>query len=125
MEDFSIPFYLLGDGFKMLYVTLALAAAAYDGYVLIEEPENFQHPSSMELMLRGLVNIAKEGEKCQLFMSTHNEELIKKLLALCEEANIDLRVFRLELKRGELKSVAYDLEEAKACVEDLGADLRG
>ncbi|RLI84382.1 MAG: hypothetical protein DRP01_08110, partial [Archaeoglobales archaeon] len=47
-ETGRVPMYAMGDGFKSAYVTLAFLMNIENGYIIYEEPENYQHPSSRE-----------------------------------------------------------------------------
>ncbi len=120
-ENGRVPLYAMGDGFKSAYVTLAFLMNIENGYIIYEEPENYQHPSSRELVVRGICESAKRN---QIFVSTHSIELIDEILDMAE---MDVRFFVLELDQttGKLSYYSFDAESAKFRRRELEADLRG
>jgi len=111
----------MGDGFKSAYVTLAFLMNIENGYIIYEEPENYQHPYSRELIVRGICESAKRN---QTFISTHSIELIDEILDIAE---VDVRFFVLELDQttGKLSYYSFDTESAKFRRRELESDLRG
>ena len=123
-EDGKVPIYTMGDGFKCAYTILAYLMTVENGYIICEEPENYQHPSSRELIIRGLCEAAKRN---QVFISTHSLELIDEILNVAEDENIDVMFFTLELDQtnGKLSYYSFDIESAEFRRRELEADLRG
>ena len=120
-ENGRVPMYAMGDGFKSAYVTLSFLMNIENGYIIYEEPENYQHPSSRELIVEGICESAKIN---QIFISTHSIELIDEIL---ETADVDVKFFVLELDQasGKLSYYSFDAESAKFRRRELEADLRG
>ncbi len=120
-ENGRVPMYAMGDGFKSAYVTLAFLMNIENGYIIYEEPENYQHPSSRELVVEGICESAKNN---QIFISTHSIELIDEIL---EKADVNVKFFVLELDQtsGKLSYYSFDSESAKFRRRELEADLRG
>ena len=117
----KVPFFAMGDGFKSAYIYLTHLMNIENGYIICEEPENYQHPSSRKLIVRGIIKSAKRN---QIFISTHSIELIDEILA--ETANIDIKFFVPNLdENGKLDWYAFDKEEAEFRRRELEADLRG
>ncbi len=120
-ERGRVPFFAMGDGFKSAYVYLAYLTSIEGGYILCEEPENYQHPSSRKLIVKGIIEAAKRN---QIFISTHSLELIDDILA--EAQDIDIRFFVPNLdENGILTYYSFDKEEAEFRRKELEADLRG
>jgi len=117
----KVPFFAMGDGFKSAYVYLAYLISVKNGYILCEEPENYQHPSSRKLIVKGICNSAKDN---QIFISTHSIELIDEILDECEDINIKFFVPSID-ENGILKHYSFDKEEAEFRRRELEADLRG
>jgi len=92
-----------------------------NGYIIYEEPENYQHPYSRELIVKGICESAKRN---QTFISTHSIELIDEILDIAE---VDVRFFVLELDQttGKLSYYSFDTESAKFRRRELESDLRG
>ncbi len=120
-EHGKVPFFAMGDGFKSAYIYLAYLMSIENGYILCEEPENYQHPSSRRLIVKGIVESAKRN---QIFISTHSLELIDDILS--EVENIDIKFFVPSLdENGILTYYSFDKEEAEFRRKELEADLRG
>lgn len=121
-ENGRVPMYALGDGFKSAYVILSFLIGIENGYILCEEPENYQHPSSRELVVKGICEAAKRN---QIFISTHSLELIDEILATAKDINVKFYVLELDQASGKLSYYSFDIESAKFRREELEADLRG
>ena len=118
----KVPIYAMGDGFKSAYITLAFLSGMENGYILCEEPENYQHPSSRDLVVKGICEAAKKN---QIFISTHSLEFIDVLLSNAK--NINVKFFSLELDQnsGKLSHYSFDSQSAIFRRKELEADLRG
>lgn len=118
----KVPIYALGDGFKSAYITLAFLTGMENGYILCEEPENYQHPSSRDLIVKGICEAAKKN---QIFISTHSLEFIDEILSNAK--NINVKFFSLELDQnsGKLSYYSFDSQSAIFRRKELEADLRG
>ncbi|VVB85916.1 AAA ATPase domain protein [uncultured archaeon] len=117
----KVPIYAMGDGFKSAYITLAFLSGIENGYILCEEPENYQHPSSRDLVVKGICEAAKNN---QIFISTHSLEFIDVLLSNVN--NINVKFFSLELDQnsGKLSYYSFDSQSAIFRRKELEADLR-
>ncbi len=118
----KVPIYAMGDGFKSAYITLAFLTGIKNRYILCEEPENYQHPSSRELVVKGICEAAKKN---QIFISTHSLEFIDEILSNAK--NINVKFFSLELDQntGKLSYYSFDSQSAIFRRKELEADLRG
>lgn len=118
----KVPIYAMGDGFKSAYITLAFLTGIENGYILCEEPENYQHPSSRDLVVKGICEASKKN---QIFISTHSLEFIDALLSNAK--NINVKFFSLELDQnsGKLSYYSFDSQSALFRRKELEADLRG
>lgn len=113
----AIPIDAFGDGsraaFKLItFLTALIAKATPDapGLLLWEEPESFQHPKTLVRLLRTVAQMIR-GKPVQIFMATHDLELLAYLAMLLQDAEIDPQdalVFRLDLQDGRLKSSWFD-----------------
>ncbi|RLF77711.1 hypothetical protein DRN32_07545 [Thermococci archaeon] len=120
----SIPYYVMGDGFKILLMTASLVAAMRNGYLLIDSAEAFHHPKSLRIMAQTLIKGAKENN-VQVFLTTHSLELIDMLLEYGLEEGVDGRIVYMKRENGKLTHSIETFENAKELREDLGIDLRG
>lgn len=106
-----IPLSLYGDGMKKVLTMLNALVGTENGVVLIDEFETALHTSAMKKVFRFMLDIAKELN-IQLFLTTHSEEAIDKLLE-CAEADLqDIRIIRLKKKNGRTFARVTEGEEA-------------
>lgn len=107
----KIPVDDLGDGarhaFKVLAALVALADRCKDGHAgvfLWEDPELFMHPKSLWSLLNQVIDIVQD-KSIQVFISTQSLEVLAffaKILKERPRLQDSSRVFRLDLKDGEL-----------------------
>ncbi len=112
----------MGDGFRFALVIISLMLAFDMKISLIEEMENHQHPRALRHIAQILVNNSIENNT-QLFLTTHNIELIKAFIEAVEGKLDQLRVFHFDLKEGILEARPVRGMDAKM-LDDLGMDLR-
>ncbi len=126
LTDYSIPFYLLGDGLRAAFTYLALLGSVKKGIVLAEEPELHQHRSSMEVVAEAIIK-SNTDHRNQIFLSTHSIELIDIILDKADKYGLedDLAIFRVSLKNGVLHYRKYSYSEALESRRELELDLRG
>lgn len=126
LSERSIPYYVVGDGIRYALMYL-MTTATWEGRVLLmEEPELHTHPSLMRIVGRAILSSYKERLN-QVFISTHSLELIEAILEEAEKLGLgddELKIYRLSLTKGELKSEVYTLSEAREAVSKIGWDLR-
>ena len=125
-RETSVPFYVLGDGFKYALVRLMLLSSARRAVVLIEEPELHQHRGSLELTTRAIVDSVVEDYN-QVILTTHSLELVDLIIDVVRESGVEdlVKFYRFSLREGRLSVVDYDFEEASKLREDVEYDLRG
>ncbi|MCB1035713.1 MAG: ATP-binding protein [Acidobacteria bacterium] len=118
-EGRSVPVGLSGDGIQA-FIQLALeVAVAPEGLVLVEEPEVYQHPSTLRHSARVLLANLRRG--VQTVLTTHSLELIDALVSEAEPRDLDsIALFNLGLEDGFLKSgrrAGEDLRFSRAILE--------
>jgi len=74
----------LGDGAKRSILILSAASAYPGSLILIEEPENHQHPGGLYTMLKVLTRLLVEN-RSQLIMTTHSAEVLSITRGVVEE----------------------------------------
>ncbi len=123
-EDRSIPFYSMGDGFKLAFTYVMLSSLVRGGYLIIEEPEQHQHPGSLDLILKALYRAARNND-VQIFISTHDIRVLDRFIELAkEEGGVLVKVYKLSLEDNILKATTFDLEELYTYRKELEIDLR-
>lgn len=121
----SVPLAVSGDGMKRLFCVASVLAVAGDGLGLIEEPECFQHPKSIEEMVKVIWSAVDSGT--QVVLSTHSLELLDLLLAGAQQLPGRLEqfgVFRLALDDGELRSTRVPGPDVVTMRQTFMEDLR-
>ncbi len=118
----SMPLSMMGDGFKIAILTTLYAQSLKNGTLILEEPENYLHPGLMLYMVDELI-LASKQQQIQLFLSTHNDELIRYFI----ERSKDLEVKIIQMSNPNKKTQAefFDKNGALKEINELGFDLRG
>lgn len=105
-----IPVNSLGRGLgKLLSILLAIATTE-NGVVLIDEIGNGFYYSSKRKVWDAVFRFAKEYN-VQIFATTHSLECVKALSeshAELENNKDNIRLFRIEIKDGNIKPIKYD-----------------
>lgn len=121
-----------GDGaraaFKLLVPLVVMAEMATEeepGLLLWEEPEAFQNPQTLGNLLQEVVKIIQD-KPIQVFISTHNLELLAYITQMMESKNLNpeqTMAFHLSLSNGQLKSSWFDQDTLLTWL-DSGSDPR-
>lgn len=111
-----LPIEVSGDGIRrILSLILAIYGVGNGGFVMIDEFENGLHYKSMPKVWKAIIKTAIELN-VQLFITTHNEELLKVLADTVDSelSSIKSKIKYYNLKRYENnKSVAYKYDFSK------------
>ncbi len=106
----------LGLGAQIFLRTLMAVVGLKFQVLLFEEPENYTNPATYEKLLEALLLCLKQTELKQIFITTHNMNIIDKLTILIEE-NFpeflpELKILRTRIdKEGTLKVISYTHDE--------------
>ncbi|MHC1637258.1 MAG: AAA family ATPase [Candidatus Nezhaarchaeales archaeon] len=115
----------LGNGTRAAILLASILSTTGNTIMLIEDPENHQHPKGLATIMRFTLKMAKERE-LQLLMTTHNIELIDMLLEEAEkQENLNnIAIYKLTLEEGNLNATRYEAQEAIQLRKELNYDLR-
>jgi len=119
-----VPVSVCGDGFKWSFSVLSEILSMKHGIMLIDDLENFHHPSSLRDAVKTLISLLKKKD-IQIFVTTHSLECIDRFIEESRASNVDFRLHFLRRLKGKVFSATYRLEEAKEARELIGLDLRG
>ena len=122
----SVPYDLMGDGFKALVEMLSIIVSGVN-VAIIDEPENHLHPGFMEVITRYIVE-PKFLNKVQFIMATQSLEFLDYLLNAARERNVldRVRFVRLYLlPNGDIDYEQLSGDEAYEERNELKWDLRG
>lgn len=124
-----IPIDHMGSGFRSIYALLHQLHASKDDtdVMLFEEPELHQHPGYLIGLVQFLIDFVRE-EDLQLFLTTHNADLIKEFLNEKTKSEEDVEFLRNELKFINIRETTvkeYGYESAEKALKEDMMDLRG
>lgn len=123
-ENRAVAVEWLGDGVRLGMSILAAGLVTKGGLLLLEEPENHQHPSALFGLAKALVKLVIAGGN-QIFVTTHSRECMQALLKAATDAQFDtLKFFHLQLSPdGTLWARGLNAPDAQV-LEDIGYDFR-
>lgn len=106
----AVDLRLLGQGFQT-YIFILIAILSGKKYILIDEIENGLHFENIDLLLKSILESPKDA---QFFITTHDEEILKRLAKKLEEKYKKdelIAFFRIYYdKKNELKATYYSQE---------------
>lgn len=121
-KDKSVRVDEMGDGFRFGFAIVALALLGKFSTIMLEEPENHQHPRALLRLAQLLTSLTKRNQT-QLLITTHSAEVVKAFTSSVEGSSHILNVYHLNHSDGLLK--ARRLESLDISVlQDLGFDIR-
>lgn len=121
LPDTTVRIDDLGDGARNALLIASIFLIKKNTAILIEEPENHQHPAGLSTLLNFMLKIAKENN-LQLFFTTHSMEFIRLISNSIYKK--DVRIYYLERDRNGVADVRI-LESVDAEVlRKLGIDIR-
>ncbi len=120
LKDYSVRIDELGDGVKHAVAILSIILGVDISLLLLEEPEMHQHPKTFSYLAKSLSSLTAKA-KTQMFITTHNLELIDAFLDTFKEEDVSL--YHLSLRDGKLDARKIETPDAKV-LDDLGIDVR-
>lgn len=106
----AIPLELYGDGMKK-------------AILLLDEFETAIHTSAMIKVFSWILRACKKLN-VQIFLISHSEEAINKLLICCPELQNDIQLYTLYKRENQTKVRTLTCKEAIELHDDLGLELR-
>lgn len=120
LKDYSVRIDEFGDGVKHAVAILSILLGVDISLLLLEEPEMHQHPKAFSYLAKSLSSLTAKA-RTQMFITTHNLELIDAFLDTFKEEDISL--YHLSLRDGKLDARKIETPDAKV-LDDLGIDVR-
>lgn len=123
--DKLIPISFIGDGLQHFIGICAAVINPENKVVLIDEIDNGLHYTVLKQLWKSLIELSIENDT-QLFITTHNEEVLRTLAMVLEEDNdaIDLSVFSIQMtERAGLKAYKYPPQALRGAIEK-GIEIR-
>ncbi|MGL5153035.1 MAG: AAA family ATPase [Clostridium sp.] len=119
----AIPLNSYGDGIKKAILLLSAVVAAKDGILLLDEFEIAIHTSAMNEIFAWILNTCIKLN-VQLFMTSHSEEAIDKVLKCSPDLKNKIRLITLYSKEEKTVARVLDGEKAIKLKDNLGVELR-
>ena len=113
----------LGDGARYSLILIMISALSKNTVLLIEEPENHQHPSGLAKTFDMFLSLVKKNN-IQVFISTHSLDFLKLLKDISQKKEIDFGVYFLERNRDGIVDVRHLTGENIDVLERMGFDPR-
>lgn len=118
----KLPLAVVSDGVNKLFSLLLGIAASENGMVLIDQIEDGFYHKKFESMWRVIYRAAKEAN-CQLFITTHNDELLRSLLPTIEGNEADFTLLHSDRTRGLIQFHTVEGKYFAATLEQ-GLEIR-
>ena len=119
----AIPLELYGDGMKKAILLMSAVITAQNGILLLDEFETAIHTSAMIKVFSWILRACKKLN-VQIFLTSHSEEAINKLLICCPELQNDIQLYTLYKRENQTKVRTLTCKEAIELHDDLGLKLR-
>lgn len=119
-----VPLFAYGDGIKKVMCISSMIYKAKNGILLIDEIETSLHHSYYKDILYFMIKLCK-AYNVQLFITTHNNEIIKELTNFNKENKIKVKMQFYTIKKKQDKTVERVLNDEEASnFKSLGGDVR-
>jgi AAA15 family ATPase/GTPase len=119
----ALPLNVYGDGMKKVLLLMSAIVKAKDGILLLDEFETAIHTSVMSDVFSWILKTSKRLN-VQLFLTSHSEEAIKKILTCDEKLKKSIRVVTLAKINGETKARVLNVDDALMLNSKFGMELR-
>ena len=114
---------MYGDGMKKALLLMSAVIKAQNGILLLDEFETAIHTSAMNRVFKWILETCCKLN-VQVFLTSHSEEAINKVLSCSEQLQQDMALYTL-YKDGEGNSVRrLDAKKAVDVKENMGLELR-
>lgn len=119
----ALPITAYGDGMKKALLLLSAVVNAKDGILLLDEFETAIHTSAMDAVFSWLLKSAIRLN-VQVFLTSHSEEAIQKVLRCSEELQKYINLYTLYDFNGKNYVRMLGCQEAINANDNLGLELR-
>lgn len=119
----AIPLDYYGDGMKKAILLMSAVIQAKNGILLLDEFETAIHTSAMDHIFAWILKTCMKLN-VQLFLTTHSDEAILKVLKACPELKDNIMQYTLYNKQGKSFVRSLTCEEALKTREDFDLELR-
>lgn len=120
--DYSLPLDVQGDGTRAALRCLMFLSSLDGTLFILEEPEDHQHPGSLERFARAVCKLAR-AQEVQLLITTHSSECVRAFLGAAKDAGSTSAVHHLKLDNGLLDARHLDAPAVESLLAS-GVDVR-
>lgn len=119
----ALPLNVYGDGMKKAVLLMSAVINTKGGVLLLDEFETAIHTTAMEKTFRWILETCMKMD-VQLFLTTHSEEAIDKVLK-CSPSLLDkIKLFTLYKNEKETVVRSMDANKAIELKDEMGIELR-
>ncbi|MGN0251218.1 MAG: ATP/GTP-binding protein [Oliverpabstia sp.] len=119
----ALPLDMYGDGMKKALLLMSAVVKAKDGILLLDEFETAIHTSAMERVFKWILETCCKLN-VQVFLTTHSEEALNKVLNCSEQLKDEMAVYTLYKDREGNSVRRLDAKRAIDVKENMGLELR-
>lgn len=120
--DHAISIDAHGDGMRATLRCLMVLARLAGGMLILEEPENHQHPESLRQFARAVCTMA-QSQRVQLWVNTHSVECVRAFLNGARDAASEAALYSFRLNDGVLDARRFTADAVDA-LDAAGTDPR-
>ncbi|WP_440772699.1 ATP-dependent nuclease [Natronorubrum sp. DTA28] len=121
-DDYAAQPGSLGDGFRYAFALFAGIEAYSPSTILVEEPENHQHPSAYRGIAESISEYSAVSDR-QFFITTHSFDFLNYLIDSTSNKDVGVKTYHLTLDEGDLEVRELDDPDIEV-LKDLGIDPR-
>lgn len=119
----ALPLNVYGDGMKKAVLLMSAVIMAQGGVLLLDEFETAIHTTAMDHTFKWILETCVKLN-VQLFLTTHSEEAIDKVLKCSPQLQDKIKVFTLYKNQNETVVRALDALKAIEIKDEMGLELR-
>lgn len=119
----ALPLNVYGDGMKKAVLLMSAVIMMQGGVLLLDEFETAIHTSAMDHTFKWILETCVELN-VQLFLTTHSEEAIDKVLKCSPRLQDKIKVFTLYKNQDETVVRTLDAIKAIEIKDEMGLELR-
>lgn len=119
----ALPLNVYGDGMKKALLLMSAVVKTQGGILLLDEFETAIHTTAMDTTFKWILETCVKLD-VQLFLTTHSEEAIDKVLKCSPELQDKIKVFTLYKNDKETIVRALTAHKAIEIKDEMGLELR-
>lgn len=122
-HDSALPLNVYGDGMKKAVLLMSAVVKSKGGILLLDEFETAIHTTAMQRVFSWILTACIKLD-VQLFLTTHSEEALDKVLKCCPELQDKIKVYTLYNNKDKTVVRSLIAEKAIEAKDEMGLELR-